>query len=280
MNLKGVWGILAFTYREAIRTKWLLIFIVIFFLLSADIPTLFLSADNGIPPGFLQSNLTAQLSSVFTLVPLLALPIGALSIVDDREGGTLQYLLSNPISKSDFFVGRGAGLLLATTTVICAGFGAAAAVVYTSDTSQYRYIVIVMLIASLLNAVMLALALIISQFSKRKATAVGVALFFWFVLTQVSDLGTLTNAINLSMLYRQGDIAATTVILFDPVETSRLATVVAAHLNETQQFGATGFLASHVLGPNLFAVTFGSVLVWLALLTIVGFVVFMRRDAA
>ena len=277
MNLVGVWGVLSLTFREAIRTKWLLIFALIFFLLSADVLVLFLSAANAIAPGFLQTNLRSQLSIIFTLVPLLALPIGALSIVEDRESGTLQYLLSNPITKSEFFLGRGAGLLLATTTVIFIGFGTAALVVYNSDTSQYDYIVVTMLIASLLNAVMLALALIISEVSRRKATALGISLLFWFLLTFISDVGTLTNVIHYSLFNNHGLLVAMLMTLLDPVETSRLATIAAT--NQIQQFGPTGTLASHVLGNNLFAVTLGSTVVWLAFLAVLGFAVFKHQDA-
>ena len=68
----------------------------------------------------------------FPLIPLLALPMGAVSIVDERESGTLQYLLSNPVTKGEFFLGRAVGLLLATTSVIIIGFGAASVVVYTT----------------------------------------------------------------------------------------------------------------------------------------------------
>ena len=91
----------------------------------------------------------------FPLIPLLALPMGAVSIVDERESGTLQYLLSNPVTKGEFFLGRVVGLLLATTTVIIIGFGAASAVVYTTGISNYFSVVMIMAFAVLLNAVML-----------------------------------------------------------------------------------------------------------------------------
>lgn len=237
MNQEGVWAILAFTFREAIRTKWLIIFTLVFFLLLANIPVLFLSAAHIMPRGFLSANLNILLSGAFPLIPLLALPIGAISIVDERESGTLQYLLSNPITKSDFFLGRAAGLLLATTVVIFVGFGAAAAVVYTSNATQYADIVVTMLSATLLNAVMLALALIISEFSKRRATAMGIAMFVWFLFAADTDFGTLTYAVSLNV----GRFAALFLVLLDPVETSRLANVVAANLNQTQQFGRRGF---------------------------------------
>ena len=88
MNALGVWGILTFTYKESIRTKWVLIFGVIFFLLAVDIPDLYLSAAGNLPPEYLTQNLSDLLSVTFPLIPLLALPMGAVSIVDERESGT------------------------------------------------------------------------------------------------------------------------------------------------------------------------------------------------
>lgn len=275
INLRGVWGILSFTFGEAIRTKWLIVLTVAFFLLGVNIPVQLLSDVNRLPVSYMNANFDTLLSGTFTLIPLIALPIGAISIVEDRESGTLQYLLSNPITKSEFFFGRGAGLLLATTAVIFVGFGAAGLVIYTVNISHYLDIVILMLTAALLNAVMLALSLIISEFSKRKATALGIAILFWFLLTTVTDLGTLTETININY----GNVVATFFVLLDPVETGRLVTVVAANLNETSQFGSTGYLASYTLGNNMLPVTLGSVMLWLVILTAIGFLVFRHQDA-
>jgi Cu-processing system permease protein len=271
----GVWGILSFTYREAIRTKWLMTFAVIFFLLAANLPVKVLSDLHSLPKGYDQLSFSALLLAAFPLIPLLALPVGALSIVDDRESGTMQYLLSNPITRFDFYLGRIAGLLLATTTVIFVGFGGAAILVYLSDISQFETIMIEALTAGLLNAVMLALALVVSEVSKRKATAMGVAIFIWFLLTTVSGIDTLTYAV-----YWRSQAAALSLVLLDPVETSRITAVEAAHLNQTQSFGQTDYMAMHLLGGNLLPVAVGSVLLWLAFLTIVGFLVFKHQDAS
>jgi ABC-type transport system involved in multi-copper enzyme maturation permease subunit len=274
-NLLGVWGVLSFTFREAIRTKWLMTFAVIFFLLAANLPVKILSDLNSLPKGYEQLGFSTLLLAAFPLIPLLALPIGAVSIVDDRESGTMQYLLSNPITKFDFFLGRIAGLLLATTTVIFVGFGGAAVLVYLSDIGQFRTILILTLTAGLLNAVMLALALIVSEVSKRKATAIGVAIFLWFLLTTVSGLDTLTYAV-----YWRSQTAALSLVLLDPVETSRIVAIKAANLNQTQSFGQTDYMAQHLLHGNLLPVAVGSVLAWLVFLIIVGFLVFRHQDAS
>ena len=230
MNALGTWGMLTFTYREAIRTKWLIIFGVIFFLLAVDIPDLYLAAAGNLPPEYLPQNLADLISVTFPLIPLLALPMGAVTIVDERESGTLQYLLSNPVTKTEFYIGRSAGLLLATTTVIVIGFGAASAVVFTTGISNYFPIIMIMLFAALLNAVMLGVALIISEFSKRKATAMGIGIMVWFLLAVVSSLDQLVIAVSLKL----GTTAALIIVLLDPVETSRELTVFGAGLGDAQ----------------------------------------------
>jgi ABC-type transport system involved in multi-copper enzyme maturation permease subunit len=275
MNALGVWGILSFTYREAIRTKWVLIFGIIFFLLAVDIPDLYLSAAGNLPPEYLSQNLSTLLSVTFPLIPLLALPMGAVSIVEEREAGTLQYLLSNPVTKSEFFLGRSVGLLFATTTVIVAGFGAASLVVFTTGISNYFSVIMIMLFASMLNAVMLGIALIVSEFSKRKATAMGFGIMVWFLFAVVSSLDQLVIAVNL----RAGAIPALIIILLDPVETSRELTIYGANLGQGQM-NVSALMAAHVWKSNVYEFTLLSVLVWIAVMFTIGFLVFRRQDAA
>ena len=277
MNLIGVWGMLSFTFKEAIRTKWLVVFSVVFFFIAVNIPVLLLSFAYSRPTAALISDLGlgASLTLAFPLIPLLALPFAAVSIVEDRESGVLQYLLSNPITKSEFFLGRTAGLLSATSVVILVSFGGAAVAVYASDASESVFIVVTMLIAMLLNAVMIALGLIISEITDRKVTAMGIGLFFWFFFSTVSDLGILVQAVN----YTIGDVAGVLLVLLDPVETSRLIMVLAANLG-AGQLGPTGYVAAYVLGGDFFGVILGSVLIWFFVLTALGFLVFMHQDAA
>jgi ABC-type transport system involved in multi-copper enzyme maturation permease subunit len=275
MNALGVWGILTFTYKESIRTKWVLIFGVIFFLLAVDIPDLYLSAAGNLPPEYLSQNLSDLLSITFPLIPLLALPMGAVSIVDERESGTLQYLLSNPVTKGEFFLGRSIGLLLATTTVIILGFGAASMVVYTTGIANYFSVIMIMAFAGMLNAVMLGIALIISEFSKRKATAMGIGIMVWFLLAVVSSLDQLVIAVNL----RAGPVAALSIVLLDPIETARELTVYGANLGQGQ-LSVSDLVAMHVWKANVYQFTFLSVVIWIAVTFTIGFLVFRHQDAA
>ena len=266
---------MTFTFKEAIRGKWMIVLGGAFFIIATNLVGMLASYIHVLPPKYGVLNLNEQVLVTFPFVPLVALLVGATSIVDDRESGTMQYLLSNPITKSDFFLGRIAGLLLATTLVIFLGFGGAAVLTFALGSVQFSQVAVLALTATLLNAVMLALALIISEVSKRKTTAIGIAIFFWFLLTTVSGLDTLTIAV----YWRESATAAVSLVLLDPVETSRIVGVEAAHLNETVTFGQSDYLAKHFLGPELLSVTVLSVLLWLAFLTIVGYVVFRSQDA-
>ncbi|MDG6915885.1 MAG: ABC transporter permease subunit [Nitrososphaerota archaeon] len=273
-NVRGAWGVLTFTFKEALRTKWRVVFAVTFFLLAADLPLRILGEFDGVSAVVSQQGFPVLLVDSFPLVPLLALPFGAVSIVDDREAGTMQYLLSNPISKFDFFVGRVSGLLLATTTVIFAGFGGAAVLLYLSSAALLKTVLVLMLTAALLNAVMLALALIISEVTSRRATAVGAAIFVWLLLTTALGLDTLSYAV----YWKASAAAALSLVFLDPLEASRIAAVEAAHLNQSQTFGQSDYLALHFLGSNLLSVAVVSVLAWFVGLTVLGFVVFSYQD--
>jgi Cu-processing system permease protein len=277
MNALGVWGILSFTYKESIRTKWVLTFGIIFFLLAVDIPDLYLATSGNLPPEYLTENLSDLLSVTFPLIPLLALPMGAVSIVDERESGTLQYLLSNPVTKGEFFLGRAVGLLLATTTVIIIGFGAASIVVYSTGISNYFSVVMIMAFAAMLNAAMLGIALIVSEFSKRKATAMGLGIMVWFLLAVVSSLDQLVISVNL----RAGPVAALFLVLLDPIETARELTVYGAGLGQGQ-YSVGNLVALHVwktVGMT-YEYTFLSVVVWIVVTFMIGFLVFRHQDAA
>lgn len=273
-NLLGMWGVLIFTFKEALRTKWLIVFAIVFFLLAADVPLRILADFNALPPGVRQIGFSVLLVDAFPLVPLLALPFGAVSIVDDRETGTMQYLLSNPISKFDFFVGRVAGLLLATTAVIFAGFGGAALVLFLSNGALLETVFVLMLTATLLNAAMLAIALLISEITSRRATAVGAAIFVWMLFTTALGIDTLSYAV----YWKESAAAALSLVLLDPLETSRITAVEAAHLNQSQIFGQSDYLALHFLGSNLLSVALISVLAWFVGLTLLGFLVFNYQD--
>src|SRR2546427_9209976 len=273
MNLSAVWAILTYTFKDSIRAKWLLVFAVVFFLLAVNIPMLVLLAARYLPPNYLQVCLTTLVGVAFPFIPLLPLPMGAATIVDERESGTLQYIMSNPISKVDFLLGRLSGMLSATTAVILLGFGVASAMVYNLDVTAYAPVLTATAMAAILNAIMLGVAMIISIITKRKSTATGIAIFMWFLFTVLSDIGFLSVVVNL----RLGVAATLPVILINPVETSRILAVLSLG-GDASQLGSTGLIINYFLGSSAQLILGVSLIAWLATVFTAAFLLFRRQD--
>jgi Cu-processing system permease protein len=247
-------------------------FAAVFFLLAINVPELILLGARLLPPNYFETYLTYLVSLSFPFLPLLALPMGSAGIVEDRESGALQYLLSNPISKIDFLLGRMIGLLMSTTTVIVAGYGLAALITYTTNVGAYALLGVILLIAAAINAAMLGFALIISTLSKKKSTALGIGIFVWFLFTVLSDLGLVTTTMSITL----GPQSVLPIILLNPIET---ATILAnLQFQGLTDLGITGHLVVVVLGANASFDLSLVMLAWIAVMFSLVFIIFRRQD--
>ena len=272
MNTTAVRAILYQTFRESIRAKWLIMFAMVFFLLAINVPELILLGAHLLPPNYFEEYLTYLVSLSFPLLPLLALPMGSAGIVEDRESGALQYLLSNPISKIDFLLGRMVGLLLSTTTVIVAGYGLAAMISYTTNIGAYGLLGVVLLIAAAINAAMLGLALIISALSKKKSTALGIGIFVWFLFTVLADLGLVGTTLSIIA----GPQYVLPFILINPIET---ATILAnLQFQTVADIGITGHIVQVVLGSSASFYLSLDLVIWIGIMFALVFIIFRRQD--
>lgn len=273
--MSGVWAILAFTFKESIRARWLLIFALVFFAIAIDIPVLVYFLPVYEPPTVLEVFLPSLVILSFPFIPLLALPMGATSIVDEKESGTLQYILSNPISKSEFFVGKAVGLLISTSAVIFAGLGVATMMVYYNNFRLYPAVAAALLVAAGLNITMLALGLVISSLSRRKATALVLGVLVWFLFTVLSDIGFLSLMINL----KGGPYLAMPIILLNPVESTTLLATIGIG-GGLSSMGSTGLILLYTLHQAAFEVLLGTTIGWIVVLFLIGFYVFRHSDLA
>jgi Cu-processing system permease protein len=270
-----IWGVLALTFRDSIRTKWLVLFTIVFFLLAIDIPTLIAAQVQLLAADYIATFLSVLVPLAFPLIPILSLPMGATTIVDERESGTLQLMLSHPLSKSEFFVGRSVGLVIATTLAVILGFGGAGVVSYRTHFSEYSGVVTMVGYAAVLNAVMLGIGLIISNLSKRKVTALVTAIFIWLLFTGLSSVDQLALILNLKF----GVAASVALILFDPIELSRILTIVTLGLPATD-YGNLGLIALAAFGNSMVQVLNVALAVWVVVLFAIGFFIFSLQDVA
>jgi ABC-type transport system involved in multi-copper enzyme maturation permease subunit len=271
LNPHGIWGITIYSFKEALKARWLQIFAIAYFMLAINVPTLVLLALHYLPPDYLSTYLETSIALSFQLIPLLALPMGATSIVDERESGTLQFVMSNPITKGEFFVGKALGLLLATSSVVVLGFGIAAIISHGANVGGYGGTFDVLLVAGGLNMTMLFLALVVSCLTKRKSTALGVAILIWLFITVITDLGVFAYVLNL------GAGVAVPFILLNPVEMTRILAILLLG-GSYSSLGATGVLVRYTLGGSTYPILWATLVAYNVVLSIVGFFIFRHQD--
>jgi Cu-processing system permease protein len=275
MNWPAIRLMGAQSFKDSITGKWFLLFATVYFFLVLGVPVLALEAIRLLPTGYIQAWISTFLASAFTFIPLITLPMGATVVVDERESGTLQYIMSNPISKADFLVGRMSGMLLATMLVVIIGFGLADVFAYGGDFTKYGTLGLALVGALMLNGIMLALSFVVSVMSRRRATAVGIAVFLWFVFSVVSDVATL----GLVSGCTQGcSGVAIPGLILDPVYTATSWAVVALGNSITENVAVSLVSTSTAFGNETGFVLMGIMVVWLAICLLVPFVLFSRRD--
>ena len=273
MTFKNVWLITKNTFRGTVTGRWLILFATVFLLIIINIPLLFLISNTDVNASFLNAWVPYLIDISFPFLPLLALPVGAPMIVEERELGILQFTLSNPVSKMEYLSGKILGLLIATTMVILAAFGLASATAYGTRLSLYSNIILVVVSGSALNVTMVALATTISLLTRRKTTAMGIGLFVWFLLTTISDLGLMSIIVNLNYT----PWVTTWLVLLNPVE---VGSVLASFLSgvPVESLSSTALSVHHVLlGSATFVVGLMAV-IWIVVMVAICYAVFLKQD--
>lgn len=236
-----------FSFKEAIRTKWLIVFTVIYFLVLVNVPFLILIVDRSLPASTLNSYIVYLGSVSYPFLPLLSLPLGALSIVEEKESGTLQYLLSTRLTRTQFLLGRFLGMLAATSLVVVGGFLLAGLVVLNVDASIFSGLGFEAGLSLVLNLIMLSLAVLISTLSKRKVTALSIAIFTWFLLVLLSDFGV---SFGLIVTLPNGTYAEVLAALVNPVESAALISEMSLNAYGPQVGPTAEILKNYLGGPS------------------------------
>ncbi len=272
MNVIAIRAIMVQSIKDSLRAKWLVSFTIVFFFLAVNVPEIILLILGNLPPNYISAYLGLLVTLSYPYLPLLSLPIGAAAVVEERESGALQYVLSNPLSRFDFLVGRLLGLLLATTAAVVAGYGVAALVAFHSDIVGYAVMARLILIAIMLNATMLSISFFISIVARRKAAALGAAIFLWFVLTAITDIGEtgISVAVATSPLY------VVPLILLNPVQSSSVLALL--QLNLPNEEIGIALAVKDTLGAAGSSIVALSLIVWFFVLLLACFLLFRKQD--
>jgi Cu-processing system permease protein len=182
-------------FHDRLRNRWVLAVALILALLALAIAYAG-SAQQG-QLGFRGIEVTiASLSSLAVyLVPLIALMLGYDAIVGERERGSLDLLLSMPITRFEILLGKFAGLSAALACATAAGLALAALPLAprlsVHDAWHYAGFAAS---AVLMGMAFLSMSLLVSVAARDRIRASGAAIGLWFLFVLAFDLA-LTGAL-------------------------------------------------------------------------------------
>lgn len=243
MDLPVVAAIARYELSINARNRWTVVFAVVFGVLVTAIASVGILAEGftGLQ-GFTRTS-ASLLNLVLYIVPLVALVMGTLSFTGDR--GSTELLFAQPVTRTEVMLGKTAGLFLAISGSMLAGFVTAGAVIAMGGGAgglpEYAALVALALGLAL---VFLGVAVLVSTASGRKAKAFGVSLFLWFFFVLFYDL--LVVGVG---TFLRGQAANTFLFLSlfgNPVDLVRVASLIT--LDNVTIFGAAGAALLRFLG--------------------------------
>ena len=196
------------------------------------------------------------------LAPLVAVLMGAASITGERERGTLELLLAQPLTRTHLVLAKHGALVVAITAATCAGFlPAGLMIAAAAGPGPLTSFAMFPLLASACAAAMAGVGLLVSVTTRSAVQAQGTAVGLWFSFALLYDL-LLIGVLAASGL-RAEWLAAT--LLVNPVDAARVLGVLALE-PDLYLLGPAGAYLATRLSPGGTVLLLSAVLVsWIAL---------------
>lgn len=191
-SLRQVAIVAAKELRDRIRNLWVLA-VALVFAAFALLIAYFGAAQQG-AVGFrgIEVTIASLTSLVIYLVPVIVLILGYDAVAGERERGSLDLLLSLPLTRFELLLGKFLGLAAALAVSTLAGFGlAGAAIAYRADLATLYHYARFVLSALAMGMAFLSMAVMVSVMAADRARASGAAIALWFFFVLVFDLALL-----------------------------------------------------------------------------------------
>ena len=232
-------------YRRALESRWLFGFAVVLAALIVALSFFALAQSREVGfQGFARVTLSLM-NLVLFVVPLLGLMLGTTSLT--TGGGTLPLLLAQPVSRTEVFLGKYAGLALALTVAQAAGFGAGGAVIATqAGADQLRGFVVLVALSFVLGWLTIAASMLIGVLWPDRLKAIPAALGLWLLMVVAYDLAILGVTATLRGVPLQALLFPALIV--NPVDLTRVLTTLAT--GSGALFGPTSAVLVRFFGAS------------------------------
>lgn len=255
--------------RDALRNRWFVLYAVCFAALSLGLASVALTGTGRFGLAGFGRTAASLVNLVLLIVPLMALTLGASAIAGERERGTLETLLAQPVRRGEVLLGKFIGLAAALMAALALGFGITGSVLAvrgaSANATQYATI---FALSVLLGWAMLSVGFLISTLSRRSSLALGIAIFVWLGFVFLGDLGLMGGAATLRMT--AGELLAAALV--NPLQVFKIFAVSGMH-RSLDLLGPAGLYASQTFGCALPALLLSVLAAWVIVpLTAAGIV--------
>jgi Cu-processing system permease protein len=219
-----VWPIVRKELRDALRNRWLAGFAVLLGVLGLAATASGYDSVSGLGLQIFGRTTATLLNLALLLAPLVGVLMGAASIAGERERGTLELLLAQPLSRTALLFGKHAGLVLALVSATAAGFlPAAVLIAANSGFVMLPHYALFPALAAAAAASLAGIGLVISVSSRSAVQAQGAAVAVWFTLALLYDL-VLVGSLSVSGLAPHWLVTA---LALNPIDATRVMGVLA-----------------------------------------------------
>jgi Cu-processing system permease protein len=174
---------------DAIANRWLIGYAAVLGLLGLAAASAGIESASGLALQAFGRTTATLMNLCLLLAPLVAVLMGAASIAGERERGTLEHLLAQPLTRTRLLLAKHAGLVISLTAATLVGFlPAGILVVSAAGAGVVGHYLIFPGIAVLVGMAMAGVGALISVSSRTAVQAQGAGIFAWFGFVLLYDL--------------------------------------------------------------------------------------------
>ncbi|MFT0531256.1 ABC transporter permease [Castellaniella hirudinis] len=228
--------------RDGLRNRWVLAVALLLAMLALSLGFLGSAPTGSVKVDPLTVTVVSLSSLSIFLVPLIAMLLSYDAIVGEIDRGTMNLLLSYPISRRQVMAGKFLGHLIILALAIGAGYGLAGLALQLAfgglDFTAWGPFALLIAASVLLGAAFLAMGYLISALVQERPTAAGIAIGVWLFLVVIYDMALLGI-----LVVDQGRVITApllnTILLFNPTDVYRLLNLT-GHENIAMFAGMAG----------------------------------------
>lgn len=234
-------------FAEVLRSRWLVFCLVVHVVLAALFVLVGLRESGVIGFTGMGRALMSWSHALLFLLPLLALSATTQVVNSARDDGSLELLLSNPVSRTGYFLGTSlvrsvalcVPLLIAMPTMAMVG-----AVAFGQEV-PWDFLLRGMAVSTSLLLCFVALGLLVSTTVRNQAKALMLTLLLWAAGVALIDFG----LIGVMLQWELPPSAVFALAALNPVQCARLALLSSAQ-PELSTFGPVGFFLANQVGST------------------------------